>query len=200
MMKLWMEKIHITTHYMEGLPAVFHTHMEHVWKKYLNSHTSPHLQISLLVFYCGFGMIFFWQKVQSIGALLAAAHQRSESMLCLADCSYRQITPLRGKSADFFFFFSFLSKSTQTSTHRHMLWWCSCLHPHTQFALECGIAWFNVICVFFGSAAFTSLMFGATAQSLCNLISPRQDELSLSCISFLLTRRAIAHSFRPMPL
>lgn len=37
-----------------------------------------------------------------------------------------------------------------------MLWWCSCLHPHTQFALECGIAWFNVICVFFGSAAFTS--------------------------------------------
>lgn len=163
MMKLWMEKINITTHYMEGLPAVFHTHMEHVWKKYLNSHISPHLQISLLVFYCGFGMIFFDRRFSPSVPYsdLAAAHQRSESMLCLADCSYRQITPLRGKSADFFIYLFFLSKSTQTSTHRHMLWWCSCLHPHmhTQFALECGIAWFNVICVFFGSAAFTSLMF-----------------------------------------
>lgn len=203
MMKLWMEKIHITTHYMEGLPAVFHTHMEHVWKKYLNSHISPHLQISLLVFYCGFGMIFFWQKVQSIGALfwLGSCTPKVRVHALFSRLQLQADNASAGKVCwFFFFFFSFLSKSTQTSTHRHMLWWCSCLHPHTQFALECGIAWFNVICVFFGSAAFTSLMFGATAQSLCNLISPRQDELSLSCISFLLTRRAIAHSFRPMPL
>lgn len=119
MMKLWMEKIHITTHYMKGLPAVFHTHMEHVWKKYLNSHISPHLQISLLVFYCGFGMIFFWQKVQSIGALfwLGSCTPKVRVHALFSRLQLQADNASAGKVCWFFFLFFFFKVNQRKPVH-----------------------------------------------------------------------------------
>lgn len=94
---------------------------------------------------------------------LAAAHQRSESTLCLADCSYRQITPLWGKSVDFFFFLKYINANKYTDTCYDDA--AACIHTCTH-----SLRWSVVL---LGLMSSVSLFVRLSLPLLCSVLQHR---------------------------
>lgn len=124
--------------------------------------------------------------------------QRSESRLCLAECSCRQITPLQKTKANT------QHMTADTHTHTHTVCVCACTLTCTHRSC-CGLPLFGLMSSVSSwldcpptPPCNVQLCSTLMTWTLCNLIAARPDELSRSFISFQSTQDAQlpAHSDR----